>query len=66
MAWRRNADATRHPAEDDTMIIPYCCRCAQGPEGAWSPQGHSHRLLATDRRRDPPISTPQSRRAARW
>jgi hypothetical protein len=65
MAWRGNADATRHPAEDDIMIIAYFGRCAQGPDGAWSLPARWHRLRSMDCRRDPSLGTPGAR-AVRW
>jgi hypothetical protein len=66
MAWRGNADVTRHPAEDDTLMIPCDGRFAQGPNGASYPARPTRLLRSHDRRGDPPLSTRGERRADRW
>jgi hypothetical protein len=66
MAQRGNADVTRPPAGDYTMIIPCLGRFAQGHQGASYP-AHPLRLLQSrERYGDFLISTPQRRRVPRW
>jgi hypothetical protein len=66
MAWRGDADATRHPAEDYSMIIPYVRGFAQGSQGAPYPARPPRLPRPTGRSRDVTVSAPQWRRAAQW